>query len=85
MDDGLGVGPGPVDVPGAFECGPDIRVVVDLAIEDDPDRAVLVRERLMASREVDDTEPTMAESGVLVVVLARVVRAATTSRIRGRR
>ena len=36
-------------------------VVVDLAVVDDDDRAVLVVERLLAGREVDDRQPAMAE------------------------
>src|SRR5688572_14100851 len=37
--------------------------VVDLAIEDQPDRPVLVRHRLAASlRQVDDAEPAMAKT-----------------------
>ena len=38
-----------------------LAVVVDLAVEDDPDRAVLVRERLLAGDEVGDREPAVAE------------------------
>ena len=36
--------------------------IVDLAVEDDPDRAVLVRERLMSLGQVNDAQPAMAES-----------------------
>ncbi len=36
-------------------------VVVDLAVEDDPDRAVLVRHRLVAARHVDDGQPAVGE------------------------
>ena len=41
----------------ALELAPQLRVVVDLAVLDDDTRAVLVRDRLIASREVDDREP----------------------------
>src|SRR5207248_8687144 len=37
------------------------RKVVDLAVEDDPDRVVGVRHRLGAGHEVDDRQPTVAE------------------------
>ena len=37
-------------------------VVVDLAVEDDPARAVLVGHRLRAAGEVDDRQPAMAEA-----------------------
>src|SRR3954469_20939387 len=36
-------------------------IVVDLAIEDDVERAVLVRHRLMAAGDVDDAEPAHAD------------------------
>jgi hypothetical protein len=39
-------------------------VVVDLAVERDPDRSVLVRHRLYATGKVDDAEPTMPEDDV---------------------
>src|SRR5437870_2048313 len=40
-----------------------IRIVVDLAIEADPDVAVLVRKRLLPRAEVNDAEPPMTERG----------------------
>ena len=39
-------------------------VVVDLAVEHDPDRAVLVRHRLGAALEVDDAQPPVPENDV---------------------
>ena len=41
VDDRLGVGARAVAVAGGFELGPDVGVVVDLAVEDDPDRCRL--------------------------------------------
>ena len=38
-------------------------VVEDLAVEGDPDRAVVIRHRLRAAGEIDDREPRMGESG----------------------
>ena len=36
--------------------------VVDLAVEDGPDRAVFVGQRLIAGREIDDAQPSVAEA-----------------------
>ena len=36
--------------------------VVDLAVEDGPHRAVFVRQRLIAGREIDDAQPSVAET-----------------------
>ena len=50
--------------------------VVDLAVEDRPDGAVLVGERLMAAGQVDDRQPAEPQRGMVVAIVARVVRAA---------
>ena len=74
VDDRLGVRVRVVAVPLRLELGPDVHVVVDLAAERDPDRAVLVGHRLMAGRpQVDDREPSVRERDP---VLGRVPRAA---------
>ena len=57
VDDRLGVGARAQRVPGALERVVQLGVVVDLAVLDDGARAVLVRDRLVAAREVDDREP----------------------------
>ena len=42
--------------------------VVDLAVEGDPDRAVLIRHRLAGQRrEIDDRQTPEAETGPLIV------------------
>ena len=46
-----------------LELGAQVRVVVDLAVEDDLDRAVFVAERLRSRREVDDAQPPVPERG----------------------
>jgi len=38
------------------------RVIVDFTVEDNEDRSVLVRHRLRATREIDDTETSVAEA-----------------------
>ena len=61
MDDDFGVGMGSEPVAAAFELGAQRRKVVDLAVEDDPHRAVLVRQRLLPRGDVDDAQPAVAE------------------------
>jgi hypothetical protein len=63
-------------VSGGFELRPDVRMVVDLAVEDDPDRLVLVRQRLMAGRQIDDAQPAVAERRLIVHEQSRIVWAA---------
>ena len=53
--------------PFATSSRPQLPVVVDLAVEDDRDRAVLVAHRLVRGRrEVDDREPAVAEPDLAV-------------------
>ena len=52
------------------------RVVVDLAVEDDPHAAVFVRQRLLSRAQVDDAEAAMGERRVGVAVQPGFVRTA---------
>src|SRR5688572_29154168 len=56
-------------------------VVVDLPVEDDPDRAVLVRHRLLSGAQVDDAEATMGECRACIAVQAGFVRPAMSDHI----
>ena len=76
MDEHLGVGVRAEGVPGALELVAQLGVVVDLAVLDDDDAAVLVRDRLVAAGEVDDREAPRAERDLAVDVLAGAVGAA---------
>ena len=60
----------------ALQIAADVGVVVDLAIEDDPDGTVFVRRRLLTGAQIDDAEAAMSECGVGVKVQAGLVRAA---------
>ena len=51
-------------------------VVVDLAVEDDDDGAVLVGHRLRAAGDVEDREPPVAEADAVADVEAVAVGAA---------
>src|SRR5690349_15083280 len=67
-------------------------MVIDFAVEDDPDRLVFISERLMAAGHVDDRQSPMAEGDawqstvarqhfVFTGVAACIVRAAVTQHI----
>ena len=64
MDHGLDVGAGAELMAPGLELAPQIEVVVELAVEHDPDTTVFVRHRLRAALEVHDAEPTVPEGGV---------------------
>ena len=73
MDDDLGVGVRIKRVTLADEVFLDLREVVDLPIEDDPDRLILIVDRLMAGRQVDDAQPAHAQGGLPVDIEPFVV------------
>ena len=66
VDDHLGVALRREAVPAAAELGGQLLVVVDLAVQHDDDRAVLVEDRLVAGLEVDDSQPLDAEADAVV-------------------
>jgi hypothetical protein len=70
MDDDLGVGARAEAMAVRDEFGADLGEVVDLAVEDDLDRAVLVAERLVAGRQVDDAQAAVPEADAGAVVVA---------------
>ena len=74
VHDGFSVRLRTVAVPAILEVTPDRGVVVDLPVVDDPDRAVFVRERLLAGAQVDDTQTPVSEDGVRVAVQTDLVR-----------
>jgi hypothetical protein len=53
-------------VPGALQRFSQLRVIVDLAVEDDSDGAILVKHRLMVGRHVDDGEAALAKCALLL-------------------
>ena len=77
VDDRLRVRPAAIPVTAGLEPAPKRLVVVDLAVEDDPDGFVLVRHRLAAGgREIHDGEPAVAQPHRPVEQDAVVVRSA---------
>src|SRR5581483_6290106 len=80
MQDHLGVAVRSEAVTRALQLGPELAVVVYLAVLDDPGGAVLVRDRLVARLEVDDREPPRREPDRPVDVRAVAVGAAVDER-----
>ena len=62
VDDGLGIAMGAKLVAGAFEPAAEVAEVVDFTVENDPDRAVFVREGLLPTCHVDNGKPAMAKA-----------------------
>src|SRR6185436_1924721 len=61
VNDDLGVALRREAVPLLFEALAQLLEVVDLAVLDGPDRSVLVAHRLMATGDVDDAQPAVAQ------------------------
>src|SRR5262249_30453404 len=55
-------------------------IVVDLAVEHDPDRLVLVRHRLFAAGAIDDRQPPVSERRIAEVLGGTAIRPAVTYR-----
>ena len=68
VDNGLGVGLRPVGVSVRLELLAHLGVVVDLAVEHHPHRAVLVRQRLLPRAQIDDAETAVREGGLCVAM-----------------
>ena len=49
-----------------FELPPLSLKIIELAIHDDPNSSVLIGDRLIPAREVDDAKPRMAETNAVV-------------------
>ena len=82
VDDDFGVAAGAEAVAERFELGAQLDVVEDLAVEDDPERLVLVGERLLPAGQIDDRQPGMRQAGPVVAIGAELVRAAVPERAR---
>jgi hypothetical protein len=76
MHDRLGVARRVEAVPERLELGAELAIVVDLAVEDDPDRAGLVVDRLPPAGQIDDAQATHAEAHAGADMDAFVIRAA---------
>src|SRR5205085_775399 len=66
----------PQRMPALLEVAPQLLVVVDFAVENDPDGSVFVRDRLVAVIEIDDAEAPHANRHAVADVHTLIVRAA---------
>src|SRR5205807_9702390 len=76
----FGVTARPEGVPVGLELGGELPVVVDLAVERDPDATVLVGERLLSGRHIDDAETGVSEPDASFAALSGAVRTAMCDR-----
>jgi len=76
MQDHFGVRVGFEAMAARFQFGPQLDVIEDLAVVDDPQRAVLVRDRLLARGEIENAQTGITQANVLVAVDAELIRAA---------
>ena len=81
VQDGFGVGARLIAVPGLFERRPERGVIVDLAVEGDPERAGLVAHRLVAARTSMMLRRRWAEVSPGVVIVPEIVGAAMVDRV----
>ena len=81
VDDRLGIGARPELVATVLQGITHRVVVVDLAIEDDLDRAVLVSDGLVTAPDVDDREPSHSEAHTGCDVGAPVIRPPVCDRV----
>src|ERR1039458_1974584 len=75
MDNHLSVGLGFENMPLAQEESAQLTKVVDFSVENDPDSAILIRERLVATAKIDDREPHVTESHLRRQVHPLIIRA----------
>src|SRR5258706_9255366 len=76
MNDGFRVAGGAEDMAMLLEIPAQLAIVVDLAVEHDPDRAVLVGDRLESIVEVNDAQAAHADGHAVAHVDALIVGAA---------
>ena len=73
VNDGLGIAVRAVAVAARDELLAQGEMVVNLAIEHDPERAIFIRNRLMSARNIDNAEPSHADAQMAVRIKAFVV------------
>src|SRR5436190_3308090 len=61
---------------GVFQSLAEIEIVVDLAVEADPNRPIFVRQRLLARAQIDNAQATMPKRPVPPHVQTRGIRSA---------
>ena len=74
VNDGFGVAGSPKTMTARGEFLAQLAVVVDLAIEDDPDRSIFVADRLLAAVQVDDAQASHAQPDAITQVHTFFIR-----------
>jgi hypothetical protein len=74
MDENFRVASRRESMAAALEVGPQFAIVVDLPVLDDLDRSVLVADRLVSARQIDDRKPSHRERDRAVDERAGAVR-----------
>ncbi len=80
VQDGLGIASRPEPMTSGLQTLPELLVVVDLPVEDDPEGSILVRHRLPAPRQVDDGETRHPDADGRLFVHPDIIRTAVTER-----
>ncbi len=73
MDERLGIAGSAELVAARDQAGAQFLIIVDLAIEDDPHGTVLIRDGLVAGREIDNAQPAHADTAAAIDIHAFVV------------
>ena len=77
----FGVRSGAEPIPEIGQLPAQLRMVVDLAVEDDPRGGIVIGQRLMATLDVDDREPSHRQADAALDDGPRVVRPAVGERV----
>src|SRR5437667_7550323 len=74
VDDNLGIRAGVKTMTFLLELGTKDGEIVDLAVEDDPDRAIFVKDGLMSAVQIDNAKTPHTESYAIFDIYALVIR-----------
>jgi len=77
----FGVGAGAETVTAPFKLFAESPIVVDLPVEHDADRVVLIENRLMSAGEVDNGKAAVPEGDLVIQIGSGVIRAAMSLRL----
>src|ERR1035438_1727934 len=62
MNDDFGIGVSGEDMTASLQLGTQLGKIINLAVEDNPNRLVFIEDRLVPTLQVDDAEPTHAQT-----------------------
>src|SRR5215475_6835583 len=74
MYDRLRVARSPVSMAARFQLGTQVAVVVDFAVENDPDAVVFVRHRLATAAQIHNGQTTVSQPDAVAQIQSRVIR-----------